>query len=487
MKLSNENEKGLKTSFSKRKGEHKAGKKEGILNRAFKLSNYSPILKLTVALALFLIAAVFISGAGVIVEDGALNVSNDMLVNTNTLYVDSTNNRVGIGTSNPTSKLYIDSTETNGIYVFSVQTTDANQGALTSRIEVRNPTATNPISTALSPSILHYGGGNAGWIRGTRSAITLGAGTTTGTSTFKIFRGLQSTIADTYSDGSVGRQNYDGQYIYGVDIANVWQSSLDAQGGVTSADVYTMFNIGAGVNSQCGGCDNPSLNATEFYALKIGTQTNMGQVDATGIYLGAVTGATNNYGIVLDGDSTGSADLGSAIVFGAEQDASIYWDGTNLIFNTTQGSPTSNTSAIAWFSSAVSATNFTTRTSVYDKNKGSAMDYIKDSDDYKTNGEIDHSQFYGYTTQLVTDTSNCWEVQEYVEYCWIGIDEEYYCVPNEKDAGAGYNLINHTRTECGKMPENAVNLNAEVDVLRQAVYDLKTELCTVSGDAYNWC
>jgi len=30
-----------------------------------------------------------------------------------------------------------------------------------------------------------------------------------------------------------------------------------------------------------------------------------------------------------------------------------------------------------------------------DKSKGSALNYIKDADDYLSNGEIDHKEFYG--------------------------------------------------------------------------------------------
>lgn len=77
-------------------------KKKEILSKFYKLNfNLTSILKLTIALALFLMAALFISGAGVIVENGALNVSNSLLVSINTLYADSSSNRVGINTTSP--------------------------------------------------------------------------------------------------------------------------------------------------------------------------------------------------------------------------------------------------------------------------------------------------------------------------------------------------------------------------------------------------
>ena len=52
-------------------------------------------------------AALVISAGDVLFEDGGLNISDDLLVNTNTLYVDSTNNKVGIGTSSPSAELEV--------------------------------------------------------------------------------------------------------------------------------------------------------------------------------------------------------------------------------------------------------------------------------------------------------------------------------------------------------------------------------------------
>ena len=83
-------------------------KKEKSVYKKFKLSNYfNSILKISIALALFVMAAFFISGAGLIVENGALNVSNNLLVNSNTLFVDSVNDLVGIGTVSPSFNLEV--------------------------------------------------------------------------------------------------------------------------------------------------------------------------------------------------------------------------------------------------------------------------------------------------------------------------------------------------------------------------------------------
>jgi hypothetical protein len=97
-----------------------------------------------------------------------------------------------------------------------------------------------------------------------------------------------------------------------------------------------------------------------------------------------------------------------------------------------------------WAVANVSATGYITRTTLFNKSQGSALDLIKDADDLKTDGKIDHSKFYGYSPVTVFNEN------------------------------IGKNVT-----------EEGVSLNMEVDVLRQAVYELKTELCL--HKAYNWC
>ena len=84
-------------------------KQEYAINKTSKFFSFTSILKLTLALALFLMAALFINAGNVIVENGALNVSNNLLVDTNTLFADSANNRVGIGTTAPSNLLTLKS------------------------------------------------------------------------------------------------------------------------------------------------------------------------------------------------------------------------------------------------------------------------------------------------------------------------------------------------------------------------------------------
>ena len=69
--------------------------------------------------------------------DGTLDVSGNLTVDTNTLYVDSANNRVGIGTSSPASPVHISS---NADTVVTVQTTNVTADG---RINFRNSGGTD--------------------------------------------------------------------------------------------------------------------------------------------------------------------------------------------------------------------------------------------------------------------------------------------------------------------------------------------------------
>jgi len=185
------------------------------------------------------------------------------------------------------------------------------------------------------------------------------------------------------------------------------------------------------------------------------------------IWLQEITAATTNYGIVADSDYWG-------LTLGAGQNSEIYYDGTNLIFNTNK---TGN--GLAWFSKNVSATGFMTRTSVFDKSK-KAKDYIKDADEYLSNGVINHSKFYGSSTFEITDYSR--PEKEYY-------DEEVCTVSEENE--------NETSCETNKMErviypykttETGVDLGKEIDVLRQRLSEYESCLeASKSFEEYKIC
>jgi len=146
--------------------------------------------------------------------------------------------------------------------------------------------------------------------------------------------------------------------------------------------------------------------------------------------------------------------------WGETDDASIYYDGTNMVFNTSE-----NEYGLAWFSSNVSAEGFMTRTQVYDKSQGSALDKIKDAGDLKDGDEIDHGEFYGYVEYEVTDFSRP-ETE---------ITDEEVCEPDD-DGGEVCEVVEVSKIVYPhKKTEEGVNIVAEIELLRQAIYELKLE------------
>ena len=136
----------------------------------------------------------------------------------------------------------------------------------------------------------------------------------------------------------------------------------------------------------------------------------------------------------------------------------------------------------------ISATGFITRTSVFDKSK-SVWDYIKDTSHYLVNGKIDHKKFYGYTAYnlTLTDYSKPVEEEYFKEECSETIKKNetiIECINVTKTRI----IYPHTKIET----EEGVELGAEINVLRQAVYELKVENDLIKQSLCNlgvvkWC
>jgi len=136
----------------------------------------------------------------------------------------------------------------------------------------------------------------------------------------------------------------------------------------------------------------------------------------------------------------------------------------------------------------VSAGGYITRTSIYDKSKGSALNYVKDAPEYLIDGKIDHTKFYGYTTWNTTeqDLSKPIVSKEDVEECstqevqatnLFGVeqfDNEGNPIMEEKEVCTTKEV--ETITYPDKQVKNeGVLLDQEIDVLRQSIYELKLE------------
>jgi len=113
-----------------------------------------------------------------------------------------------------------------------------------------------------------------------------------------------------------------------------------------------------------------------------------------------------------------------------------------------------------WADSNISATGYITRTSVFDKSEN-PWDYIKDANYYKKDEKIEHSKFYGYAGEF--------EITDYSRPMYRNITDD----EGKKSVEVFYPY---------KKFEEGIELGAEIDVLRQALAEIKS--CTEKS--INW-
>lgn len=127
---------------------------------------------------------------------------------------------------------------------------------------------------------------------------------------------------------------------------------------------------------------------------------------------------------------------------------------------------TGNVSNISIYAShQVSATGYITRTSIWDKTKN-VWDYIKDANYYKKDDKIDHSKFYGYVSYDVNVTDYSIPVN-------ITQNKTYFNETTNQTEIEFYEIVTYPFTKI--KTEEGVLLDSEIDLLRQAVYELKQE------------
>ncbi len=131
---------------------------------------------------------------------------------------------------------------------------------------------------------------------------------------------------------------------------------------------------------------------------------------------------------------------------------------------------TNSSSISAWFQGNLSATGYNVRTSVYDKSKGAALNYIVDSDTLKdVNGKVLDNIMYGSVgTAKELDYSR--PVNEIV----------FENVLNDKTGV----LENHNYTITTYpyyIEVQQVSIDQEINMLKQALYELKIGVCTTNS------
>ena len=139
-----------------------------------------------------------------------------------------------------------------------------------------------------------------------------------------------------------------------------------------------------------------------------------------------------------------------------------------------------------WADGNISAAGYITRTETYDKTYGKALSQIKDADEYKTQGKTDDTK-YGYskaTYKRKIQTGTWWK-RETVKEC-----ETIEIIQDKEDP------TKETRIEDCKdkdiyietpiyatIEETGVNLEKEIALLKQAIYELK--FCIKSTKSYD--
>ena len=340
------------------------------------------ILSLIFVISLILVGGIF--AGNVFVKQGDLNVDENLNAS-NTLFVDSADGKVGIGTSNPQREFHIATT-----------TNLTDDQAVLWRFEHR--TTGTPVA--------NFGVNYECYLDNSINNLTEAG-------YFQV----------AWADPTSGDE--DSKFIYIGKKAGI-RSPLMVIDAITGLAYYG--------NAEFSGSGTRTLNVIRDG----GTTLSLQSSTTTG---GGYVRTSTQSPLYLGTNGTIAVTISSSQKVGVGTSApgfplTVYGD---------------NESVTIWAEKNISATGYLTRTSVYDKSQGSALEKIKDADDYLTNGKIDHSKFYGYTNY---DYKECFSDEE-TEFC-------------------------ETKTEEG------VSLNQEIDLLRQAVYELKTELCT-KDNSYEFC
>jgi hypothetical protein len=252
--------------------------------------------------------------------------------------------------------------------------------------------------------------------------LKAGLGLTTGSSNILLGEEAGYTLTSNTGNILIGKQA--GKLVATGQTNNVIIGTSAGLSLASSSSNNVLLGYGAGqyygINSALTSSDSAILIGYEARGSANGQVKEIAigyKVSAKGSNT-AIIGGVDNTDVYLTGNIRTLNDSWKHY-FGTGQNFSIHFDGTNAIFNTSVVG-----SGLAYFSNNVSATGFITRTSIYDKSKGSALDLIKDASELETSkGDIDHSKFYGYTQFNVTDYSKP-----------VIIDVVYEeCITDEKD------------------------------------------------------
>lgn len=359
-----------------------------------------------------------------------LEVNNTLYIGENTLIANSTSGNVGIGLINPTSKLHV---------VGNVN--------LNNTLVVED----NTVIVNGSETVFSAFSNNAFVVRNKSGGI----------------------VFQHFIDG-------DGDGLFSVRDKT---GAIKVQLHGASDSFFTGGDVGIGISSPIaklhvgsGSASTTIMSSANNDGIFVDTGVLRGMVVIEGSGSGEViaidAGATaNQRAISLVSDSQFGHIRAYNDGFGTRKNIMTFDLGSNVgrvgIGTTTpsfpltvMGNTSSGGSAISiWVEANVSARGYITRTSVFDKSQN-ALDFIQDADYYKSNGKIVHSKFYGYVTYSTTDLDRPVLIKK---------NNTYF---NETDKSIIIDFYNETTYPYTKQ-EEGVELGAEIDVLRQALYEIK--------------
>ena len=465
--------------------------------------------------------------------NGSLNVTENFTVDSPTFHVDSGSNMVGIGTVLPGAELHISASSPN-LFIDALAGTTSNlrfrdgtvQSWRISRFDgpddlriVADVNDTNVMTFRTSGKVgigtidpTHElnveGSGNftqnvtASFFEGDGSKLTGISGgiwtNVSGTATYEenvnitgdLFVGNATNGQIKIHVGSIALPSY--SFLIDPDTG-LYRPSTNSL-GITSGNIKTAVFTTNGIRIVRTG-------STSSVAVAVGDDSNTGIYHAATDELGIVAGSVSF--INLDEGTTDVAIFntnGADVDFRIESDTlthALFMDGATGFFGINTSTPSfplevhgngSDTVTI-WASGNVSATGFITRTSVYNPARGSVWNWIRDKSYYFVNGIVDHSKFYGAVTYKKKDTSRPVQVPVTEEECEISM--------TDPETGEGVEVCFNKTVMITEYPfqieESGVELGEEINVLRQAMFELKqdniamkSELCFWNPN-YSWC
>ena len=171
------------------------------------------------------------------VSAASATVTGDLTVDTSTLKVDSTNNRVGIGSASPLSDLSVESS-IGGVLTLSTSDTTGTSGDSIGKIDFYSGD-TSTGSTGVQARISGVYDSN-----GDSTALTFTTGTSTGSGSPTIAEHLRIT-----STGKVETSNRDfGFFNHGTNVTLADDASIVINGTVAGCGLLALYDTASGTN-----------------------------------------------------------------------------------------------------------------------------------------------------------------------------------------------------------------------------------------------